>query len=345
MKRRLSNIRYRSIQSHLYGLVIIAILLSSIFLSAFMLFQPDWLSLQSIILFIGFYIAIGMAVHIYVGFKSSGVIKERLDNLSMLITQFANGNYQTRIHAGENDEIARITDEMYAFGRKLEMQVKSLEKMADEKSALADSAHKAAVIEERQRLARDLHDAVSQQLFALTMMSEAAVKQLEKNPEVAKRQIKEVAAAALKAQTEMRALLLHLRPIDLSGEPLTTGIHKLVQELKEKSNMQFEVYMDDSLPLSASKEEQIFRIVQEALSNILRHAHATKVNLTFTERKNELFIHIADDGDGFDVGEYSNRKTSYGLKTMRERSEEIGGTFSVKSIEQEGTYVDIRIPC
>jgi len=67
--------------------------------------------------------------------------------------------------------------------------------------------------------------------------------------------------------------------------------------------------------------------------------------LNFTKREDELFIHIADDGDGFDVEMNSSKKTSYGLKTMQERTEEIGGTFSLKSIKKEGTYIDIRIPC
>jgi len=291
------------------------------------------------------YIGIGILVSIYVGFRSSGDLKQRLDYLSVLITQFANGNYQSRVHFDdEGDEIARIGNEMNEFGRKLETQVRSLRRMADEKADFAQSAHKAAVIEERQRLARDLHDAVSQQLFALTMMSEAAVKQLDKNPEMAKTYIQEVAAAALKAQTEMRALLLHLRPVELSGEPLPVGIHKLIKELKERSPIQFHVSIDESLELSSSAEEHVFRIVQESLSNILRHANATEVTLKFTKRNNELFVHIADDGDGFDVDVDSQRKTSYGLKTMRERSEEIGGTFSLKSIKGEGTYIDIRIP-
>lgn len=345
MNRRFSNIRYRYIRSHLNGHFMITILLLSTLLFIYMLFRPDWLQVKSIVLFTGIYIIIGIIISVYIGFKSSGDIKERLDYLSVLITQFANGNYQYRVHFEDHDEVSRIGNEMNEFGRKLQTQVKSLKRLADEKTEYAQSAHKAAVIEERQRLARDLHDAVSQQLFALTMMSEAAVKQLEKNPEIAKTHIKEVAAAALKAQTEMRALLLHLRPVDLSGDPLPIGIRKLIEELKEKSKIRFDVSIDDSLKLSTSTEEHVFRIVQESLSNILRHANAKEVDLTFTKRANELFIHIADDGDGFNVGEDSSRKTSYGLKTMRERSEEVGGTFSLKSIKDEGTYIDIRIPC
>lgn len=345
MNRRFSNIRYRYIQSHLYALSIITILLLSISLFIYMVFRPDWLHIKSIILFVGIYIVVGAIIAVYVGFKSSDDIKERLDHLSVLITQFANGNYQSRVHFDESDELTRIGNEMNEFGRKLQTQVRSLRQMADEKSAYAQSAHKAAVIEERQRLARDLHDAVSQQLFALTMMSEAAVKQFDRNPDVAREHMQEVATAALKAQTEMRALLLHLRPVDLSGDPLPIGVHKLIAELKEKSQIQFDVSIDDSLKLSTSVEEHVFRIIQESLSNILRHANAEKVEITFTNRKDDLFIHIADDGNGFDVGEDSNRKTSYGLKTMRERCEEIGGTFSLKSIPTEGTYIDIRIPC
>lgn len=344
LNRRFSNIRYRYIQSHLYGLFMITVFLLSILLFIYMLFQPDWLQAKSILLFMGIYIIIGIIISVYVGFKSSGDIKERLDYLSVLITQFANGNYQSRVPFNEKDEIARIGNEMNELGRKLQIQVKSLRQMADEKTAYAQSAHKAAIIEERQRLARDLHDAVSQQLFALTMMSEAAVKQLGTNPEIAKTHIEEVATAALKAQTEMRALLLHLRPVDLSGDPLPIGIHKLIKELKEKSPIQFDVAINDSLELSSSTEDHVFRIVQESLSNILRHANATKVKLKFTQTAHELFIHIADDGDGFDVETDSKKKTSYGLKTMQERSEEIGGTFSLKSIQNEGTYIDIRIP-
>src|SRR5699024_10345480 len=104
-------------------------------------------------------------------------MREKLDHLSVLIIQFTHGNYDFKLYFNEKDEFARIWTEMNELGEKLQNQVKSLQRMADEKSELAKSAHKSAVIEERQRLARDLHDAVSQQLFALTMLSEAAIKQ------------------------------------------------------------------------------------------------------------------------------------------------------------------------
>jgi len=343
--KKLVSIRYMYIRSHLYAVLLTTVLLLAVLLSIHVLFAPDWLSAGSIFAFILFYVLFGMIISVYAGFKAGGEMKERLDDLSVLITQFANGHYDSRVNFDEHDEITRISNEMNELGEKLEIQVKSLKRMADEKADYVKSAHKAAAMEERQRLARDLHDAVSQQLFALTMMSEAAVKQLDKQPEVARTQIKEVASTALNAQTEMRALLLHLRPVHLSGDPLPVGIKKLIGELEQKTQLDFTVNIEDDLPLSETIEEHLFRIVQEALSNILRHAKAHHVKLDITDGDDELFLHIRDDGEGFDAHEDTNRKTSYGLKTMQERTEDLGGTFTVRSSKGEGTYINIRIPC
>ncbi|MFC4559165.1 histidine kinase [Virgibacillus kekensis] len=345
MMKKLSSIRYMFIRSHLYALFLTAITLLSILLSIYVLFAPQWLTALGIFIFILLYIVIAIVISVYAGFKSSGEFKERLDYLSVLITQFSNGNYNSRIYSKEEDEIARISNEMNELGKKLQDQVKSLQRMADEKSDLAKDAHKAAAIEERQRLARDLHDAVSQQLFAITMMSEAALKQFDRDTSIAKDQLKDVAETALKAQTEMRALLLHLRPIHLSGEPLPVGVRKLVDELQQKTALDFTLNIDEDMHVSDTTEEHVFRIIQEAMSNTLRHANATGLKLEMFTRSKELFLHISDNGSGFNVEADSRRKTSYGLKTMKERSEELGGTFTIRSIEGEGTYIDIRIPC
>ncbi|TFJ93536.1 sensor histidine kinase [Lentibacillus salicampi] len=345
MLRKLSSTRYMYIRSHLYAVFLTTILLLSMLLSIHVLFAPDWLSAGGIVAFTLFYVLFGIVISFYAGFKSGGSMKERLDDMSVLITKFANGHYDARVYFQERDEITRISNEMNELGEKLESQVASLKRMADEKADYAKSAHKAAAMEERQRLARDLHDAVSQQLFALTMMSEAAVRQIDQQPEEARTQIREVANTALKTQTEMRALLLHLRPVHLSGEPLSSGIRKLIGELEQKTQLTFTVHMADDLKLSETIEEHLFRITQEALSNILRHAEASHVKLDMVTRPNELFLHIRDDGRGFDAQERTDRKTSYGLKTMKERTEELGGTFTVRSVRGEGTYIDIRIPC
>ncbi|HLR74749.1 MAG TPA: sensor histidine kinase [Virgibacillus sp.] len=345
MFRKLSNIRYMYIRSHLYGLFLTAIILLSILLSIYVLFEPNWINVTVIFTFILIYVCLGIMISIYAGFKSSGNFKERLDYISVLITQFANGNYQSRLQFNENDEVTRISKELNELGEKLQNQVKSLQRMADENASFAKSAHKAAVMEERQRLARDLHDSVSQQLFALTMLSEAALKQIDTNPELAKEQLFEVTSAGVIAQSEMRALLLHLRPVYLSGEPLTKGVRQLIGDLQQKCPINFDIQMDEELELTDTTEEHVFRIIQESLANILRHSHATKVTLNIFRKNDELFVHVSDNGQGFNIDKHIKQKTSYGLKTMQERSEELGGTFNIRSKENEGTYIDIRIPC
>lgn len=345
MLKKLTSLRFVYIRSHLYALCLTVITLLSILLSIHVLFTPPWLNVPVIFIVIGLYIVIGTFISLYAGFKSSSGMKEQMDYLSVLITQYANGNYQSRIHLNDVDEISRIGYELNELGEKLQTQVKSLQRMADEKATLAKSAHQAATIEERQRLARDLHDSVSQQLFALTMMSEAALHEIDHHPNTAKKYIQEVTSTGMTAQTEMRALLLHLRPVYLSGDSLPKGIYKLIEELRKKSNMIFNVFVDDDLVLSQSAEEHVFRMIQEALANILRHAGATKVKIELSIRSNVLFIHIRDNGKGFDPELLNQRKTSYGLKTIKERSEELGGTFTLRSNVNQGTYIDIRIPC
>lgn len=345
MIKKFTSIRFTYIFSHLNGVFITTVLILSLLLSIHALFDPVWFSVKTIFIFILSYVLLGMIVSFYTGFKSGSRMKERIDYLSLLITQYANGNYQSRIHLNDGDEITRIGTELNELGEKLQNQVKSLQRMADEKTELAKTAHKAAAIEERQRLARDLHDSVSQQLFALTMMSEAALNQMNIDPTMAKEHLEEVIHAGSTAQTEMRALLLHLRPVYLSGDSLPKGIHKLIEELKQKSQMNFNVFIKDDLILSEATEEHVFRIIQEALANILRHAEASEVKIDISKRSKELFIHIRDNGKGFNIEHHDDKKASYGLKTMQERSDELGGTFAVRSNIDQGTYIDIRIPC
>lgn len=343
MIKQFNSIRFQSIRSHLYSVFLINVILLAALLSIYVWISPTWLSLGAIGLFCALSVGVSVVVSLYVGFNSIGNLRERIDYLSVLITQYANGNYESRVYFTEKDELTRFGNELNDLGEKLKSQVKSLRRMADENSELARTAHTSAVIEERQRLARDLHDAISQQLFALSMMSEAALKQIDTNPSLAKEQIAEVAKAAQQSQAEMRALLLHLRPVQLSGDSLTTAIQKLIAEIKQQNNLKIITSISKDLSLSDTVEEHVFRIVQEVLSNIIRHAEADEVKIEMLKKSTDLFMYISDDGIGFDT-ETSGKKTSYGLKTMRERTEEIGGTFTIRSKANEGTYIAIRIP-
>ncbi|WP_249275051.1 sensor histidine kinase [Terribacillus saccharophilus] len=264
--------------------------------------------------------------------------------MSLFITMVANGNYQAKIVDNSNDEIARIGKDLNELTDKMHTQVKSLQRLADEKVELAEGAHRAAAIEERQRLARDLHDAVSQQLFALTMMSKAGMKLFDENSEAAKDKFAEVSQIAQQAQTEMRALLLHLRPVHLSGDTLSSGVRKLIDELKQRTELTFHIHIEETMELSKSVEEHLFRIIQEALSNTLRHAEASEVTVELLTRGMDVAVTIQDNGKGFDKTAMQQRKTSFGLKSMQERCEELGGTFMLRASVGVGTQIGLRIP-
>lgn len=344
MFKKWNSIRSTFIQSHIYGVLLTTLTVLACLLTIYLVFNPSGLNQFNIIIFTALYFSIGMIFAVFIGFKSSSQLKSKIDGLSIMIMQLSRGNYCSRMTNENEEEISRLGNELNTLAEKMDHQVRSLQRLADEKAAYVRTAHKAATIEERQRLARDLHDSVSQQLFALTMTSQACLRVVEKDQEKAKTQIGEIADMALKAQTEMRALLLHLRPVDLSGDSLTVGIEKLIEELQSKCAIHFRVKLDQIEDLAESVEEHIFRIIQEALSNTLRHAEASKVKVSIRQDEREVFIHLADNGKGFNVEANKEKKTSYGLKTMRERAEEIGGVLTIRSKEGEGTYTDIRIP-
>jgi NarL family two-component system sensor histidine kinase LiaS len=199
-----------------------------------------------------------------------------------------------------------------------------------------------AVIEERQRLARELHDAVSQQLFAISMTATAVGRTIEKDWERARRQVQLIEEMAAVAQSEMRALLLHLRPVHLDGKNLAQALERLVGELKVKVPMDIAVDVDSTILFHPSAEDHLFRIAQEALSNTLRHAKATKMAMKLERDGKKAKLSFTDNGVGFDLEE--KKQASYGLLTMEERINELGGNIQVHTAPGEGTAIEMWLP-
>lgn len=194
---------------------------------------------------------------------------------------------------------------------------------------------------ERHRIARELHDSVSQQLFAAMMLLSAINQQTDQMPEQMEKQLILIQNILNEAQSEMRALLLHLRPINLEGKSLKKGIEHLLKELSTKisSSIKWDV---DEVSLPPQVEDHLFRIVQELLSNILRHAKADELELYMKIYDQTLSLRIMDDGVGFDVTE---KKTgSYGLLNVRERIQGLGGTMKVISFPDQGTKIELALP-
>lgn len=269
-------------------------------------------------------------------------IRRRLNLLLDSMIYMEKGSFQRTVPDLGDDEVGQLGEQLARIGKMWEEQVTSLQRLSTSNAELAERARSLAVTEERQRLARELHDAVSQQLFAISMTATALGRTLDKDFAKAKRQVALIEEMASVAQSEMRALLLHLRPVHLEGKPLSQGLSELIEEMRAKVPIDIKFHMDEDIQLSKGIEDHLFRIVQEALSNTLRHSKADKMELRLERKENGIRLYVRDNGVGFDMN--VKKHASYGMESMRERVNEIGGTIHIVSAPGRGTRIDIRVP-
>lgn len=231
----------------------------------------------------------------------------------------------------------RIERALYDVTTVVITQRNRLKKITDEKAENQDKMIQERVVEERQRLARELHDSVSQQLFAASMLLSAMTESAEEQNPL----LPQVEKMVQQAQLEMRALLLHLRPVALKNKSIAEGLEDLLVELKEK--VFFDIrYRLEEVALSKGAEDHLFRIAQETLSNTLRHAQATEVDVLFVERDGLAIFRVQDNGVGFKQGD--EKTGSYGLQNVQERAIEIGATCKIVSVPSQGTIVEVKLP-
>ncbi|NRD78086.1 sensor histidine kinase [Bacillus sp. BRMEA1] len=239
-------------------------------------------------------------------------------------------------------EMQAIAERIGKIGKQITEQAKLSQRLATEKVEDQEARIQKIIEQERNRLARELHDSVSQQLFAASMMMSAineTKKQAEETYET--KQLKMVEAMIHQSQLEMRALLLHLRPIALKNKSLQEGIEELLIELSQKVEMEIK-WKVESFQLDKGVEDHLFRILQESVSNTLRHAKATMLEVLLIKRENLVIMRIVDDGVGFEVNE--TKAGSYGMQNMHERALEIGGTLKVISVINNGTRLEVKVP-
>ncbi len=276
------------------------------------------------------------------GYIQADPFKGRIDQLLDGTVRYERGSFSHRIEVGGDDELTELAERMNQMAVHIEEQVVSLQRLSSERALMQETVKKAAVTEERQRLARDLHDAVSQQLFAISMMTAAIKQGIDPANEKGLQQMEIVEKMANTAQAEMRALLLHLRPAHLDGKSLEEGINQLFAELEQKQGMEVLCHFDVKHAIPKGIEDQLFRFIQEAISNTLRHAKAEQVEFQLRQTDKELKVKLIDNGVGFESK--SVAQGSYGLHTMRERINEIGGALQIISVPNKGTQIEAKIP-
>lgn len=238
-------------------------------------------------------------------------------------------------------EIDSVLQKMSKLQQHVAEQVVLSQKLANERAEDQEKRVQEIVSQERNRLARELHDSVSQQLFGASMLMSAINETRSLENETENRQLQMVEQMIHQSQLEMRALLLHLRPVPLKGKTLQEGIKELLMELKQKVPINITWKMEDTA-LDKGIEDHLFRILQESVSNILRHSKATSLEVLLICREQMIIMRVTDDGKGFDVEQ--SRTGSYGLQNMHERAVEIGGTLKIVSVVQKGTRLEVKVP-
>jgi two-component system, NarL family, sensor histidine kinase LiaS len=273
---------------------------------------------------------------------SSGLFwRRRLQGVGDALYQLEKGNAPTISNSHSVQELTMISSRIENIHKQVSEQAKMSQKMASEKVADQEKIVQEIVSQERNRLARELHDSVSQQLFAASMLMSAITESKPESESGETKQLKLVEEMIHQSQLEMRALLLHLRPVPLRGKSLQEGIQELLAELSQKVPMNIS-WKIEPIPLERGIEDHLFRILQESVSNTLRHAKATALEVLLIGRDDLIILRIVDDGLGFNMDE--SKTGSYGLHNMHERAVEIGGTMKIVSVPNKGTRLEVKVP-
>jgi two-component system, NarL family, sensor histidine kinase LiaS len=270
----------------------------------------------------------------FFGLITTRGLVRRLHSLVLATTRFADGDYIQRVQVSRADEVGQLEQQ---FNRMAEQLVASIA----QQQALAEQN---ARIQERARISRDLHDAISQNLFSLRTLIDGLQTAIGSGAETTALQ----PHIALLEQTtntmtrEMRALLLEMRPPQLEGLSLTEALEALAEAYTSRLGIAVTTTIAP-IVLNVATEQTLLRIAQEALSNAARHANATMIMLSLAPKEQMACLRITDNGRGMNLNE-SSKKHGLGLHLMQERVQELTGTFLLETAPGRGTHIEICVP-
>ncbi|MBN1303488.1 MAG: sensor histidine kinase [Anaerolineales bacterium] len=279
----------------------------------------------------------------FFGFVSTTGFIRRLSSLSITSNALAKGDFSRRVHDTSGDEIGQLARQFNAMADQLENDTNRLRELVDHNARLAAQAQLGAAIEERHRLARDLHDGVKQHLFGMNLATSAVLNLLESDPEAARTKLLEAKDLSRQAQTEIQALLNELRPAGLDEHGLVDAITGHLVTVKQREEIEVVWQPVENLNLPLIHEQALFRVFQEALTNVSRHAKATQVTVELHITPDTITLCITDNGKGFDPTTIQTR-TTMGLKGMQERLAGLGGKLTIDTAPGTGTRIMAQLP-
>ena len=259
----------------------------------------------------------------FFGFLTVRGLTRRLANLTQASDAWSRGDFSTQVNDASTDEIGRLA--------------RHLKRMAEQLDTLMQTRQALSVMDERNRLARDLHDSVKQQVFSIAMQLGAIRSLIEREPQTALDHLAEAERLSKQAQQELTALINELRPAALAGKGLAEALREHVAHWSRQNHIAADMRVQGERTLPLLHEQSLFRVAQEALANVARHSKATKVTVQLVYEKDASMLTIVDNGEGFDPEKTKRR--GVGLSSMQERMAVIGGTLQLFSQPGGGTRI------
>lgn len=291
---------------------------------------PGWNVAAGLAILISSLIALtvgaGLIGTVFGRLASRGLVR-RLEDLDRAAGAWGQGDFTVAVHDASPDEIGQLTRRM--------------SQMAGQIQDLLQVRQELATSEERNRLARDLHDSVKQQAFATTMTLGTAKTLRERDPAAAWERIDEAEDLSYEVQQELTSLIHQLRPVGLEGKGLAAALQAYGARWSRQTGIEARVTLHGEQPIPPQVEQALFRLAQEALANVSKHAQAGQVEITLARTGSAITLDVADDGRGFDPAAAEGK--GLGLRSMRERIEALGGELTVESVPGRGTRLVARL--
>jgi len=273
-----------------------------------------------------FTLVAGLAGTVY-GFLAARGPVHRLDRLAEATLAWSQGDFCVSVDDPSGDELGQLARRLNDMARQLQH--------------LLETRRELAVLEERNRLARDLHDSAKQQAFAAAAQVSAARALLKDDPEAAATHIEEAERLIYELRQELTSLVQELRPASLEDQGLASAVREYAADWSRQNGILHAVRLQGARSLPLEIEQAVFRIVQEALANVARHSQAGSVEIALVYANDEITLTVTDDGRGFDV---DGKRSGCGRSSMQERAEALGGKLAVGSVPGKSTSVSCTAP-
>ncbi|MCG8349546.1 MAG: histidine kinase [Chloroflexales bacterium] len=280
-------------------------------------------------------------------------IKQKLFGLNLTISalqtmqqapQQAAGVVDQQAPVAGDDTISQLGTQFSRMADQLTAQMHDLRQLADANTQRVSESRSLAALEERNHLARDLHDAIKQKLFGLNLTVGALQTMLQQEPQQVVKRLEQLSQTTADVIAETDLIINELRPAALDHQGLVPALSQLIEQWKEQTGIPVSFAQQGARELPLSIEYVFYRITQEALTNVRKHAQAERVELVLAYDVDEVRLSVCDDGQGGTV-DARRASTSLGIASMAARVTELGGSFHVKSAPgAAGTHLEIRVP-